>query len=135
MILCHALILLATVSAVFSHLRIPAEYNCAWQRNSCTEDRIFLAQCKCDCGIGNILCCDRSILNEYEYPIWRGTAPICNAACPRSCDNDVSLCWWQSRCGNGRRCVTGNKVLCGVRRRKSWWPFLDKAVSPFLYKL
>lgn len=133
-ILCPAFILLAIVSTAFSRCsRIPQEYNCAWERNSCSQGRIYLAQCNCGCGLGNILCCDPSILEEYHYPIWRGTAPFCNAECPRSCEYDESLCWWQSKCGNGSRCLTGNKVLCGERRRKSWWPFLNKVVSPFLY--
>ena len=153
--ICRALILLTTISVVFSQLlppvyvcakqykecisgdgeftRIPTEYNCAWEDNSCTQGRIYMrTDCNCNCP-GNILCCDPSILEEYFYPLWHGSAPFCTASCD-SCGSDPSLCWWQSRCGNSARCWTGNKYLCGVRlrTRKKLWPFLDKTVSSLL---
>lgn len=128
-ILSHVLFLLATLSAAFAHLRIPEGYNCVWEDNTCTQGRIFLALCYCSCP-ETFLCCDLSILNDYEKPIWRGTAPFCNARCS-SCGSD-DLCWWQSKCGNGSTCWTGNKVLCGVPKRKIRWPLLDKAVSLYI---
>ena len=129
----HALLLLATISVVFS---IPDGYNCAWQRDQCTRGRIMLAQCNCDCGLlNNMLCCDRSILDDYYFPVWHGTAPLCGASCIGDCKStDPAYCWWQSKCGNGSRCMTGSKYLCGTRRRRWWWPFLDKAVSSLLQR-
>ena len=139
-IICHALILLATTSVAFSYYphifecyteykkcvsgnsdqgfsRIPKEYNCAWEDNTCTDGRIYMrTQCNCNCP-GYMLCCDPSILEEYDYPIWIGTAPTCRAGCG-DCGIHSSLCWWQSRCGNGAQCWTGNKYLCGVRRHR-----------------
>ena len=151
--ICCALVLLATISVVFSRHyppvyecireykecisggggfpRIPTEYNCAWEDSTCTDGRIYMrAQCNCNCP-GSMLCCDPSILEEYDYPVWHGTAPFCGASCG-SCGGDESLCWWQSRCGNGAQCWTGNKHLCGVRRRINFWPFQDKTVSSLL---
>ena len=148
--ICRAVILLATVSVVFSHyspifecarqykkcisgeiLPILTEFNCAWEHNICTEGRIYMrTQCNCDCP-GSMLCCDPSILEEWDYPIWRGSAPICTASC-RGCGNEPLSCWWQSSCGNGAPCWTGNKYLCGIRRRNNFWPFLDKTVSSLL---
>ena len=129
-IICQALLLLATTSVAFSEL--PSEYNCAWEVGDCTDGRIYMwIQCACDCP-GWILCCDPSILEEYDYPTWQGTAPICAASC-RICGRDSSLCWWKSRCGIGRRCWAGHKYLCTVRKRRNFFPFLDKAVSSLLY--
>ena len=152
--ICQALILLATISAVFSSLpqlydlkgcarefyecisggfsRIPAEHNCAWEKNRCTRDRIFLTQCNCQCGgLGvSLLCCDESVLDEYDYPVWHGTAPFCGASCAADCgSNNPDVCWWQSSCGNGRKCMTGSKVLCGIPKNRNRYPFLDKTVS------
>lgn len=104
------------------------EYNCAWEEDTCTDGRIFMrAVCNCNCP-GYMLCCDPSILEVYDYPTWRGIAPICTASCD-SCGPVQSLCWWQSRCGDGDWCLTGNKYLCGRYKRKNSWPFLDKIVS------
>ena len=149
--ICRVLILLATISVVFSrhyppifecarqykecisgggqfNLRIPD--GCIWE-NACSEGRVYMqTQCNCNCP-GMMLCCDPSVLEEWDYPIWHGTAPFCTASC-NSCGSDPSLCWWQSRCGNGARCWTGNKYLCGRRKSQIFWPFLDKTVSSLL---
>lgn len=134
MIICIALIQLAAVSVAFSrHVPhvfslIPMEYNCAWEEDTCTDGRIFMrAVCNCNCP-GYMLCCDPSILEVYDYPTWRGMAPFCTASCD-SCGPVQSLCWWQSRCGDGDRCLTGNKYLCGRYKCRNSWPFLDEIVS------
>ena len=148
--ICRALILLATVSVVFSHFPpvfecarqykecisgeispILTNFNCAWEHNTCTEGRIYMrTQCNCDCP-GSMLCCDPSILEEWDYPIWRGTAPICTANCG-NCGNEPYTCWYMSSCGSGAQCWVGYKFLCGIRRSKNFWPFLDKTVSSLL---
>ena len=150
--ICHALILLATISVVFSR-HYPPVYECAkqykecisgggefpqiptvpccWEDNTCTEGRIYMhAQCNRDCP-GNILCCDPSVLEEYDYPVWRATVPFCGTSCG-ICGSDPYLCWWRSRCGDGPPCWSGYKYLCGIRRSNNFWLFQDKTVSSLL---
>ena len=80
MIIGHALILLATISIVFSHGRIPDGYDCAWVNTACPVGQVSLARCNCNCP-GSNLCCNVDILDDYFYPLWHESALFCNANC------------------------------------------------------
>ena len=109
------LIVLATTSTAFSQ-QLPPGYGCGWERLQCRGDKVNIAQCNCGCP-GNLVCCDADILEDYNYPIWHGTAPFCNGQCVPSCGS-IPDCWAQSACGNGKRCWTGNKVLCAQHKNQ-----------------
>ena len=88
MIIRIALIQLVAVSVAFSRHVPHVFHKFQWsiivpgrKTHVATDGRIFMrAVCNCNCP-GYMLCCDPSILEVYDYPIWRGMAPICTASC------------------------------------------------------
>lgn len=115
--ICYAVVLLAaTVSITLSIQNIP--WQCEWAEN-CSDGQILMAKCNCDCP-GTYLCCDQSILEKYSWAKWYGTAVFCKGTCSNcgSVWDLPDLCWWDSVCGDGKRCWTGGKTLCGIRKSK-----------------
>ena len=50
--------------------------------------------------------------NPYSLMYWKGTAPFCGADC-NDCDTGDDCIISNNKCGDGARCWTGRKVLCG----------------------
>ena len=97
-----ALLMLAATSIASSQV-LPSGYSCGWEKNECKGGQVNVATCNCQCP-GHLLCCDPSILNDYNYPVWPGKAPFCEGQCSSKCGSDIANCWWKSAHGNGKRC-------------------------------
>ena len=106
----QALALLAVTSVVLSHprpgTRIPQ--GCRWARKQCPDGLFRFATCNCDCP-GTLLCCDEDVAEIYRGAKWSGIAPSCEGRCVNC--GAKNLCWYQSKCGDGKQCFSGNKVL------------------------
>ena len=96
---------------IFARLSAPIRIQLWLGEKECKGVQVNVATCNCNCP-GHLLCCDLSILNDYNYPIWQGKAPFCEGQCSGKCGSDIANCWWKSACGNGKRCWTGNEVMC-----------------------
>ena len=110
----QTLIMLTVTTVAFSQT-LPT--GCGWYANMCPTGTVNFATCNCDCP-GALLCCDQEIQNTYSGASWSGTAPACEGHCS-DCGSGSDVCWWQSACGNGQRCDTGNKVLCGHKKSEN----------------
>ena len=55
-------------------------------------------------------CCTSA--NPYVITYWTGTAPFCKGTCHK-CEINGDHCIVENKCGDGSRCWSGKKALCG----------------------
>ena len=88
---------------------------CGGSPSDCRSDERYLVSSTCGdgqrCISGNkVLCCPISA--GYINAYWVGTAPYCRGTC-RDCG--ANNCIFANGCGDGQDCLSGRKVLCGIR--------------------
>ena len=78
-------------------------YNHYWTWSKCGDGKQCWSRYK-------VLCCNKPI--PYSLLYWKGTSPFCRGSC-NDCSTGDDCVINDNKCGDGARCWTGHKVLCG----------------------
>ena len=98
----------------------PSKRNCIWSNcgsPSCSSSQYpyqwASGKCggpSCSGGSSALYCCD--IPSPYVSTYWLGTALFCGGSC-NDCNVNDECIIGSNPCGDGERCWTGSKALCG----------------------
>ena len=81
-----------------------SQYPYLWATGTCG------ASSKCANGETRLYCCNQA--SPYASTYWLGTSPDCGGSCDYCKVNDECIIP-ANECGDGDRCVSGSKALCG----------------------